>query len=229
MQASIGPALPFACHGIPTPRIFRIGLLATLKLHYDGWLALPADLRHQLDLKTGDRLQAELVGGAIVLRPATAKRAPAEPAPRAGMPAGSIAVASDGMAAPVKRSRGRPRKVPADAGHPEHLPGLDLPLAAPKRKPGRPRKVRADDVAPDLVTDLPAPGDEAVVWKLRPKAALPAASPEPVPDAPPPRRREPVWGSGGGEREERRPFRNVEVRKLGPGRQHNRSRQTTGS
>ncbi|MFZ1427542.1 MAG: hypothetical protein WAS21_12290, partial [Geminicoccaceae bacterium] len=68
-----------------------------------------------------------------------------------------------------------------------------------------------------------------VVWKLRPKAALPEASPDPMPDAPPPRRREAAWRSSGGEREERRPFRNVEVRKLGPGRRHNRSRQTTGN
>ena len=67
------------------------------------------------------------------------------------------------------------------------------------------------------------------MWKLRPKAALPEVSPDPVPNAPPSRRREPSWGSSGGEREERRPFRNVEVRKLGPGRQHNRSRQTTGN
>ena len=35
--------------------------------------------------------------------------------------------------------------------------------------------------------------------------------------------------SSGGEREERRPFRNVEVRKLGPGRRHNQPRQTTGN
>ena len=46
--------------------------MATLKLHYDGWLALPAGLRRTLDLKSGDRLVAELVDGAIVLRPAQA-------------------------------------------------------------------------------------------------------------------------------------------------------------
>ena len=203
--------------------------MATLKLHDDGWLALPADLRHLLDLKTGDRLQAELVSGAIVLRPAPAKRAAAEPEPVAEMPGGVIAAAADSMAAPVKRPRGRPRKVPVDPSHAELLVGREIPLAAPKRKPGRPRKARAEEAALDPATEPPTPGDEAVVWKLRPKAALPKASPDPVPEAPPPRRREPGWGTSGGEREERRPFRNVEVRKLGPGRQHNRSRQTTGS
>ncbi len=203
--------------------------MATLKLHYDGWLALPADLRHLLNLKTGDRLQVELVGGAIVLRPAYAKRAPAQPEPVAEMPGGVIATAADDLAAPVKRPRGRPRKVQVDPSRAELLPGVEIPLAAPQRKPGRPRKVRAEETALDPASDTPASGDEAVVWKLRPKAALPEASPDPVPDVPPPRRREPGWGSGGAEREERRPFRNVEVRKLGPGRQHNRSRQTIGN
>ena len=202
--------------------------MAILKLHYDGWLTLPADLRHRLALETGDRLQAELVDGTIVLRPTSAKRAPAQPEPVAEVPGGVIVAAADGMAAPVKRPRGRPRKMRADAGHAELLPGLEIPLAAPKRKPGRPRKVRAEEAAL-APAKAPSPGDEAVVWKLRPKAALPNASPDPAPDAPPPRRREPAWGTSDGEREERRPFRNVEVRKLGPGRQHNRPRQTSGS
>ena len=138
------------------------------------------------------------------------------------------AAAADNLTAPVKRPRGRPRKVQVDPSRAELLPSVEIPLTAPKRKPGRPRKVRAEEAAPEPAKALSS-GDEAVVWKLRPKAALPAASPDPMPDAPPPRRREPRWGSSGAEREERRPFRNVEVRKLGPGRQHNRSRQTTGS
>ena len=203
--------------------------MAILKLHYDGWLTLPADLRRLLDLETGDRLQAELVDGAIVLRPASAKRAPAQPEPATGVQGGVVAAAADNLAAPVKRPRGRPRKVPVDPSHAELLPGLEIPLASPKRKPGRPRKVRPEEAAREPTLETPAPGNEAVVWKLRPKTALPEASPDPVPEAPPPRRRAPTWTGGGAEREERRPFRNVEVRKLGPGRQHNRSRQTTGN
>jgi hypothetical protein len=42
--------------------------------------------------------------------------------------------------------------------------------------------------------------------------------------APPPRRPARVTFDTGYEREERRPFRDVEVRKLGPGRGHNRPR-----
>lgn len=182
-----------------------------------------------LDLKTGDRLQAELVGGAIVLRPTPAKGALAAPEPVAEMPGGVIAAAAATTAAPVKRPRGRPRKVQADPSHAGLLPGLEMPLAAPRRKPGRPRKARPEEAALEPAPEAPMPGEEPVVWKLLPKAALPEASPNPVPEAPPPRRREPTWTGGGAEREERRPFRNVEVRKLGPGRQHNRSRQTTGN
>jgi bifunctional DNA-binding transcriptional regulator/antitoxin component of YhaV-PrlF toxin-antitoxin module len=42
--------------------------MATLKLHYEGWLALPTGLRQKLGLKSGDQLEAELVRGTIVLR-----------------------------------------------------------------------------------------------------------------------------------------------------------------
>ena len=100
------------------------------------------------------------------------------------------------------------------------MPGTgQISLPPPKRQPGRPRKVRVEAVEP-----VAAPGPSSVaggggLWKLRPKAAPPAASPEP---APPPRRPEPSRTGGSQEREERRPFRNVEVRKLGPGRRHNR-------
>jgi bifunctional DNA-binding transcriptional regulator/antitoxin component of YhaV-PrlF toxin-antitoxin module len=37
--------------------------MATLKLHYEGWLALPTGLRQKLGLKSGDQLEAELVRG----------------------------------------------------------------------------------------------------------------------------------------------------------------------
>jgi bifunctional DNA-binding transcriptional regulator/antitoxin component of YhaV-PrlF toxin-antitoxin module len=43
--------------------------MSTLKLHYEGWLALPVGFRQKLGLKSGDRLEAELAGGTIMLRP----------------------------------------------------------------------------------------------------------------------------------------------------------------
>ena len=194
--------------------------MTTLKLHYDGWLTLPAGLRDRLGLKTGDYLQAELVDGAIVLRPTHGKRVAAEPEPAAGMPVGATAAAADAVAAPVRRPRGRPRKVQADPSQAELLPGLEV-LAPPRRKPGRPRKVHVEG-AGRMPEPEPQPlTTEVAVWKLRPKAELQAAKPDPAPLPLPPRRREPSWTGSGYEREERRPFRNVEVRKLGPRRRHN--------
>ncbi len=49
--------------------------MTTLKLHYDGWLALPADFRRKLGLGKGQSLEAQLVGGTIVLRPVGGKAA----------------------------------------------------------------------------------------------------------------------------------------------------------
>ena len=119
---------------------------------------------------------------------------------------------------PIKRPRGRPRKVQADPGQAELLPGFEVQLAPPRRKPGRPRKVHAEEVGRMPEPEPLSLAAEVGVWKLRPKAELQAAKPDPAPLPLPPRRRE--TGSGY-EREERRPFRNVEVRKLGPGRRHN--------
>jgi AbrB family looped-hinge helix DNA binding protein len=207
--------------------IFRTELLATLKLHYDGWLALPAGLRRTLDLKSGDRLVAELVDGTIVLRPANGQRAPAEPEQTIEPPAVTAALTpSLETALPQRRPRGRPRKVQPLEHSPEFMLGTaeDF-LPSPKRKPGWPRKVCVEVVAP-VAEPGPSPMvGEGELWKLRPKAELTAKSPELEP-VPPPRRPEPSRYGGSHEFEERRPFRNVEVRKLGPGRRHNRAQQT---
>src|SRR5213080_1374975 len=47
----------------------RENQVTTLKLHYDGWLALPAALRLELGLEKGAELELKLVDGTIVLRP----------------------------------------------------------------------------------------------------------------------------------------------------------------
>ncbi len=102
--------------------------MSTIQMHYDGWFTLPAAARQKFHLTTGDRLEVELVGDTIVLRPArqgaAAERAPAEPAPEApeepavaAEPA--VAPAPAPVAEPVaKRGPGRPRKVPAAAALP---------------------------------------------------------------------------------------------------------------
>ena len=201
--------------------------MATLKLHYDGWLVLPAGLRRALELESGDRLEAELVDGAIVLRPAKGKRPATRPEKVAELPvAVSVPTSLPEAPAVAKRPRGRPRKVPVAPAQAELLLGpAEAPLPSPKRKPGRPRKVVTAELAAVAEPEPGSPVGEGGVWKLRPKAELPVTAPEPVPL--PPRRAEPSRTGSGYEREERRPFRNVEVRKLGPGRRHNRPQRGT--
>ena len=49
--------------------------MAHVKLQDGGWCALPESLRQQLDLKTGQAFEVELVGGTIVLKRAETTRA----------------------------------------------------------------------------------------------------------------------------------------------------------
>jgi bifunctional DNA-binding transcriptional regulator/antitoxin component of YhaV-PrlF toxin-antitoxin module len=83
--------------------------VTTLKLHYDGWLALPADFRRKLGLGKGQALEAQLVGGTIVLRPAGMKAVEAvevevepEPAPE---PAVTEPAAAEAPAKPRARRK----------------------------------------------------------------------------------------------------------------------------
>ena len=203
--------------------------MATLKLHYDGWLVLPIGLRRALELESGDRLNAELVDGAIVLRPTKGKRPATRPGKVAELTAAvSVSTSLPEAPAVAKRPRGRPRKVQVAPAQAELLLApAEAPLPSLKRKPGRPRKVATAELAIAVEPEPGSPVAEGGVWKLRPKAELPVIAPEPV--ALPPRRAEPSRTGGGYEREERRPFRNVEVRKLGPGRRHNRPQRGTNA
>jgi bifunctional DNA-binding transcriptional regulator/antitoxin component of YhaV-PrlF toxin-antitoxin module len=88
-----------------------------LKLHFDGWLSLPAHFREQLGLHAGDEVGAELVEGTIVLRPGkgSAKAVQEGMAPDAAeaMPAPSILAAQVPEAPPAPKRRGRPPKAKA--------------------------------------------------------------------------------------------------------------------
>jgi AbrB family looped-hinge helix DNA binding protein len=167
--------------------------MTTLKLHYDGWLALPAGLRHKLGLKSGDRLEAELVGGTVVLRPAATARHQAEPKTPASEP-----------------------PVVAPAAPPVEAAALGT------RKPGRPRKVRAAEEPEPAAAPVSGAGE---LWKLRRKAERPTAEADDDQMTAPDRRPARIGFDTGYEREERHPFRHVEVRRLGPGRGHRRTRQ----
>ena len=160
--------------------------MSTLKLHYDGWIALPAVLRQTLGLDSGDRVEADVIDGALVLWPAsgaTAKRprvapaAPSEPSP------------TDGGAAAAPRRRGRPPKAQV-AAQPRPVNQAPVGIGPAKliKKAELERTAVLQDDAP------PAP-----VVRLRPERIAQTV--------------------------ERRPFRNVEVRPLGPGRGHNAPRR----
>ena len=207
--------------------------MTTLKLYYAGWLALPAAFRQKLGLNTDTVLEAELVGGTIVLRPVVGAKSSAEPAPEPETSEPPAAAAAPPPAAltttPAKRKPGRPRKADAAQHEPELM--LDTPeepapaeqpqpASVPERPCGRPRKVESQP-KPE-----PAPLTEVgVASELRRKVVLPTALHEhgAVRGRRPERA---MQGAGYGyERDERRPFRQVEVRKLGPGRRHNRARR----
>jgi bifunctional DNA-binding transcriptional regulator/antitoxin component of YhaV-PrlF toxin-antitoxin module len=189
--------------------------VATLKLHYEGWLALPPVFRQKLGLSTGAALEAKLVDGTIVLRPSSKGRGSAgreqgaiEPPVELASPAPAPRI--DALAT---QQRGRRRKAPE--------PGLLDQVSQPKQPRGRPRKAEVKPEPAPVPLLIPAE-----LWQLRRKTDRPVATATDNPVPAPERRpnqpmREAVYEY---EREERRPFRHVEIRKLGPGRGHNRAR-----
>src|SRR5689334_1602169 len=74
--------------------------MSTVRLNYDGWLALPATVRQRLGLITGDRLDLELVDGVITLRPRRAAEPVATGAPE--LPAATAPVRKGATARPGK-------------------------------------------------------------------------------------------------------------------------------
>jgi bifunctional DNA-binding transcriptional regulator/antitoxin component of YhaV-PrlF toxin-antitoxin module len=83
-------------------------MMSTVQLRYDGWVILPAAALKKFRLSTGDRLEVELTGDAIVLR-RTQKASPSERATVEPVPA----AAQSPVATPepaVKSGPGRPRK-----------------------------------------------------------------------------------------------------------------------
>ena len=183
--------------------------MPTLKLHYDGWLALPVRLRQALGLTSGDRLEADLVDGTLVLRPAGRSRGSA---PDTAVPATVQATAMLPPTAdpvPVRRRPGRPRTV-ANAA----VEGS----AMPKRGRGRPRKIALAQDPSAAATPLSALGPPKLVKKADREAAALPADPSP-PAARPSLRLRPERTAA---TVERRPFRNVEIRPLGPSRGHHK-------
>src|SRR3954451_25197625 len=114
--------------------------VTTLKLHYDGWLALPAALRRELGLDEGAALEVELVDGTVVLRPsgegrgsaAGRGREPTEPPVALASPAPPSPLADTPAGREEDRARKDPDQTPPDQA------------SRPKRPRGRPRKAEVE-------------------------------------------------------------------------------------
>jgi antitoxin component of MazEF toxin-antitoxin module len=77
-----------------------------VRIHYDGWLALPPTVCRRLGLKTGDQLEVEPSGDGVLLR--HAKRAAAGTAP-VDLPAATAAIERH---AELSKPPARPSKAP---------------------------------------------------------------------------------------------------------------------
>ena len=187
--------------------------MPTLKLHYDGWLALPARLRQALGLNSGDRLEAELIDGTLVLRPAmkTGRDVPNDIAVNAPVADDPEVPVPEPTIMPMKRKPGRPRKSENGGG--------DAGGRAKPRGRGRPRasahSPEIERAAPPLVSLGPPRLVKKADLELKAAAADPA---DPVAGQMP----RVIRPDRAPQSVERRPFRNVEIRPLGPGRGHNR-------
>jgi bifunctional DNA-binding transcriptional regulator/antitoxin component of YhaV-PrlF toxin-antitoxin module len=91
-------------------------IMSKVQLHYDGWVTLPAAALKRLGLSTGDRLELELTGDAIVLRRAQKSNVTERPTTEPVLEAAQPPVATPEPV--VKRGPGRPRKTPVAAPPP---------------------------------------------------------------------------------------------------------------
>lgn len=79
--------------------------MAIVKLHFDGWLALPAAVRSRLDLRTGDTFSVEVMDDRIVLQLRTDDEIEVEEKPAAKV---EPKPAKQAEAKPVKQAKAAP-------------------------------------------------------------------------------------------------------------------------
>jgi hypothetical protein len=85
--------------------------MPALKLHYDGWVKLPAALLRSFGARTGDTLEIlPGEGGTLVLRAGSSTARAAAEVPARPVPARPAAV-PEVEETPAPRRRGRPKKV----------------------------------------------------------------------------------------------------------------------
>src|SRR5262245_57663416 len=82
--------------------------MRNVKMHYDGWVQLPAGVRNKLSFETKDELEITLVDDGVLLRAARAKTATASiaNAEAVASPAAAAAVQARAGAMQAKASRG---------------------------------------------------------------------------------------------------------------------------
>jgi bifunctional DNA-binding transcriptional regulator/antitoxin component of YhaV-PrlF toxin-antitoxin module len=102
--------------------------MTVAKIHFDGWLALPATARRKLNLSVGDALTVEVVEESIVLKRATsaASEDSADDAEAVPAPAAPVEKAASG-----KKARD---KVGAAEREREPEPSAPAPAAKPRRR-----------------------------------------------------------------------------------------------
>jgi AbrB family looped-hinge helix DNA binding protein len=118
--------------------------MTRLKIHYDGWLALPAAVRRKLGLATGDELEVEVVAEGLLLRTAKRGTRPVEsepeeqeqpaPAAVAPAPAPEPEPAPAAASAPAAKTRARTGAAKKDKTASTALPGLPPQLHARGRR-----------------------------------------------------------------------------------------------
>jgi AbrB family looped-hinge helix DNA binding protein len=122
--------------------------MTRLKIHYDGWLALPAAVRRKLGLATGDELEVEVVAEGLLLRTAKRDTRPVESEPEEEEQPAPAAVAP------------APAPAPGPAPEPEPAPATaSAPAAKTRARTGAAKKDRTASTAlPGLPPQLHARG-----------------------------------------------------------------------
>jgi hypothetical protein len=117
--------------------------MTVLKLHYDGWLKLPASLQRALRAAAGDPLEVVAAEGGLVLRIASA--APASPGAETASPTAAAPAMPASLPAaepPTPAKRGRTKKAVADTSAVKTPRPVSVILPPTLRAAGR-RKSRA--------------------------------------------------------------------------------------
>lgn len=99
--------------------------MTKLKLHFDGWLALPATARRRLGVTTGDQLEAEWTDGGLLIKN-----------PKVGLASTQADLEDDAIATIVaEKPAPKPKKVaPVRSNASNKLAASTIPRARGRRK-----------------------------------------------------------------------------------------------